>query len=137
MTRYAPLLVLALAMTGCSLENASETATSVRTGLTQVGEKVQSISASPELKNATESAKSALTTTGEVAIAGTESAKEALTVVGETTVKVGDVAGATLTTIGNTVIEAKTSLSVPEQPVAAGTTPAAVTAPAPPAGPSS
>lgn len=138
MTRYLPLAIFALFATGCSLESASGTASSMRDGLTHVGEKVQSIGASEEFKNATDTAKGALTTTGEIAIAGTESAKEALTNVGATTVKVGEVAGSTLTAIGNTVIEAKTNLAVP-YPAPTGTTTApqpvgsnAIVVPAPP-----
>ena len=114
MTRYLPLAVFTLLVAGCSLESASGTASSVRDGLTHVGEKVQSIGASDEVKNATDTAKGALTTTGEIAIASTDTAKEALTAVGETTTKVGQVAGSALTSIGNTVLEAKTSLAIPD-----------------------
>jgi hypothetical protein len=130
MTRYFSLVAivsLSAFLVGCSADSATGAATSVRDGLTHVGEKVQSIGASDELKNATESAKAALTTTGEVAISGADTAKGALTTVGETTLKVGAVAEATLTTIGNTVLEAKANLAIPEPAPAAAPAPVEAT----------
>jgi hypothetical protein len=109
------LAVFSLALlAACSGQSPQDAAATVKDGLTSVGETVQSVQSSGNLEKAGETAKAALTTTGEVATATADTAKEALTTVGETTVAVGEVAEGALTAIGTTVLEAKASLSVPE-----------------------
>lgn len=113
MLRTFCLALVSCSLAACSGQSPQEAAGSVRDGLTRVGTTVQDIGASDGLAQAGETAKAALTTTGEMATAGVESAKSALTTVGETTVAVGDVAGGALTAIGNTVLDAKAALNAP------------------------
>jgi len=110
-----PIIALALLtlLAGCSGQSPQDTATSVRDGLTSVGETVQGVQSSGDLQKAGDTAKEVLTTTGEVATETADTAKEALTAVGETTIAAGEVASSTLSAIGSTVLEAKANLSTP------------------------